>query len=150
MRIAVGADHAGFRLKDRIAAWLLAQGHDVDDLGTHDGSSVDYPDFAFAVATAVRDGRVDRGVLVCGTGQGMAMTANRVDGVRAAVVADPFSAAMASEHNDARVLCLGERVVGDGVALACVSAWLDASFAGGRHLGRIEKMAGGPRPASQE
>jgi ribose 5-phosphate isomerase B len=140
MRIAVGADHAGYRLKDRVAAWLLTQGHDVVDHGTHDASSVDYPDYAFAVANAVRTGAADRGVLVCGTGQGMAMTANRVEGVRAAVVADPFSAQMAAEHNDARVLCLGERVVGDGVALACVESWVNATFAGGRHLGRIEKM----------
>ncbi len=140
MRIALGADHGGVHLKDRLAAVLLAAGHDVEDVGTHDTSSCDYPDFAHAVADRVLDGRADRGVLVCGTGQGMAMTVNARPGIRAAVVADTFSAQMASLHNDARVLCLGERVVGQGLAQACLEAWLGASFEGGRHQRRIDKM----------
>lgn len=140
MRIAVGSDHAGLTLKRLVAAHLMSHGHDVVDVGTHDGASCDYPDFAIDVARRVADAEVERGVLVCGTGQGMAMTANKVPGVRAAVVADPFSARMAIAHNDARVLCLGERVVGVGLALACVEAWLSGAFEGGRHQRRLDKM----------
>lgn len=143
MQIAIGSDHAGRRLKDRLTAWLLAHDHDVEDVGTHDDASCDYPDFAHAVADRVLDGRADRGVLICGTGQGMAMTVNKRDGLRAAVVADPFSAEMAALHNDAKVLCMGERVVGSGVAEACLSAWISAAFEGGRHQRRIDKMTAG-------
>jgi ribose 5-phosphate isomerase B len=110
MKVAVGSDHAGLSLKNLIAAHLLSRGHDVVDVGTHEATSCNYPDFAKRVAYLVRDGETDRGVLICGTGQGMAMTANKVPGVRAAVVSDPFSARMTMAHNDARVLCLGERV----------------------------------------
>ncbi len=140
MRVAIGADHGGVRLKDALVAHLLGAGHDVEDLGTHDESSVDYPDFAHAVCAQILAGEADRGVLVCGTGQGMAMAANKVAGIRAAVVADTFSAQMAAEHNDAQILCLGERVVGVGLAAACLDAWLGASFAGGRHERRIAKL----------
>jgi ribose 5-phosphate isomerase B len=140
MRIVLGADHGGRRLKDELVGHLLALGHDVVDVGTHNDDSVDYPDFAHVGATQVRDGDADRGLLVCGTGQGMAIAANKVGGVRAAVVSDTFSAAMATEHNDARVLCLGERVVGAGLARACVDAWLGATFAGGRHARRVAKI----------
>lgn len=140
MKIAVGSDHAGLSLKKLVAAHLLAHDHDVVDVGTHETASCDYPDFARAVAEMVAAGDVDRGVLVCGTGQGMAMTANKVQGVRAAVVSDPFSARMASAHNDARILCLGERVVGAGVAMLCVDAWVETSFEGGRHQRRVAKM----------
>lgn len=142
MRIAVGSDHAGLTLKRLVAAQLLGAGHEVVDVGTHEASSCDYPDYAQQVARMVAEGDVERGVLVCGTGQGMAMTANKVPGVRAAVVSDPFSARMAILHNDARVLCLGERVVGAGLAQVCVDAWLSASFEGGRHQRRVEKMEG--------
>src|SRR5687768_2637787 len=110
MRIAVGSDHAGFALKEKVAAHLRQHGHDVVDHGTTSTASVDCPDFAAAVARDVASGDVERGVVVCGTGQGSAMAANKVKGVRAAVVGDTFSAAMAMAHNDARVLCLGERV----------------------------------------
>ncbi|MCB9662683.1 MAG: ribose 5-phosphate isomerase B [Alphaproteobacteria bacterium] len=143
MKIAVGSDHAGLSLKKLIAAHLLANDHDVVDVGTHETTSCDYPDFARRVATLVASGEVDRGVLVCGTGQGMAMTANKVPGVRAAVVSDTFSARMVAAHNDARVLCLGERVVGPGLALACVDAWVATAFEGGRHGRRVAKMEGG-------
>lgn len=143
MKIAVGSDHGGVNLKKLVAATLLSHEHDVVDVGTHDTASCDYPDFGRKVAELVASGQVDRGVLVCGTGQGMAMTANKVSGVRAAVVSDVFSARMASAHNDARVLCLGERVVGPGLAIACVEAWMATSFEGGRHQRRVAKMEGG-------
>lgn len=142
MKVAVGSDHAGLSLKNLIAAHLLSRGHDVVDVGTHEATSCHYPDYAKHVAHLVRDGEADRGVLVCGTGQGMAMTANKVLGVRAAVVSDPFSARMAMAHNDARVLCLGERVVGQGVAITCLDAWLETQFEGGRHQTRVEMMEG--------
>lgn len=146
MRLALGSDHAGLDLKTAVAVHLRAAGHEVDDVGTHDAASCHYPTFASRVARSVADGTVDRGVLVCGTGQGMAMAANKVPGVRAAVVSDPFSAAMAMEHNDARVLCLGARVVGVGLALTCLDAWLHASFAGGRHAERIALFDPSVRP----
>jgi ribose 5-phosphate isomerase B len=140
MRIAVGSDHAGFHLKEKVAAHLRQRGHDVVDHGTDSTQSVDYPDFAAAVARDVASGDAERGVVVCGTGQGSAMAANKVKGVRAAVVSDTFSAEMAMAHNDARVLCLGERVTGSGLALACVDAWLAAEFEGGRHTQRVAKI----------
>lgn len=142
MNIAIGADHAGVALKDLIVAHLMARGCHVEDFGTHDTASVDYPDHGRPVALAVANGEVARGILVCGTGQGMCMTANKVPGVRAAVVSEPFSARMATLHNDARVLCLGSRVVGQSVAMECVDAWLDAEFEGGRHARRVAKMTG--------
>lgn len=140
MHVAVGADHGGYELKDTLAAWLLAAGHDVHDVGTHGPASCDYPDLAHAALALLADGTVERVVLVCGTGQGMAMTANKAPGVRAAVVSDTFSARMAAAHNDAQVLCLGARVIGPGLAQDCVEAWLSTAFEGGRHAGRIAKM----------
>ena len=136
-RLAAGSDHAGIDLKNHLVAWLRERGYDVDDLGTHDHSSCHYPDFAAAVSGAVADGRAQLGLLVCGTGQGMAMAANRLPGVRAGVVSDTFSAAAIREHNDARVICLGQRVIGAGLAEACLGAFLAASFQGGRHSLRI-------------
>ncbi|HMV68153.1 MAG TPA: ribose 5-phosphate isomerase B [Myxococcota bacterium] len=140
MRIALGADHGGVHLKDQLIAHLLALGHELQDVGTHDTTSCDYPDKAREACALLLDGEVDRVILVCGTGQGMAMTANKVPGVRAAVVSDTFSATMAAAHNDAQVLCLGERVVGPGLAIACVDAWLTTAFEGGRHERRVAKM----------
>ena len=137
MKLAIGCDHGGLRLKTALVAKLREAGHDLLDVGTHDGASVDYPDRAHDAVRALLDGRVERVLLICGTGQGMAMAANKIPGVRAGVVADPFSAAMVAEHNDARVLCLGERVLGEGLAWACVAAWLEARFAGGRHAARV-------------
>lgn len=142
MRIALGNDHGGTELKAAIAAHLRELGHEVDDLGTNGSESVDYPDYAKLVAGRVVEGQADRGILVCGTGQGMAMAANKVAGVRAAVVSDVFSSRMASAHNDAKVLCLGQRVVGPGLALACVDAWLETAFEGGRHARRVGKIEG--------
>jgi ribose 5-phosphate isomerase B len=141
MRIAVGSDHGGYELKVAVAAHLLSRDLDVVDVGVHERTSVDYPDQAQALIQLLLSGEADRGVLVCGTGQGMAMTANRVPGIRAAVVSDTFSASMASAHNNAQVLCLGERIIGVGLALQCVDAWLDTEYEGGRHDRRLGKMA---------
>ncbi|HHO53632.1 MAG TPA: ribose 5-phosphate isomerase B [Deltaproteobacteria bacterium] len=140
MRVAVGSDHAGCSLKERVVAHLRGLDHEIDDLGTHGPESVDYPDFGRRVALAVAQGKAERGILVCGTGQGMAITANKVPGIRAAVVSDVLSARMAMAHNDARVLCLGERIVGPGLALLLVDAWLGARFEGGRHARRVGKI----------
>ena len=145
MKIAIGSDHGGLELKEAVSSHLLGLGHDVLDVGTHDRESTDYPDYAGQVGIRVVQGEVDRGILVCGTGQGMAMSVNKMAGVRAAVVSDVFSAEMAMEHNDARVLCLGQRVIGPGLALRCVNAWLGATFGGGRHgrrVGKIEALQG--------
>jgi len=141
LRIAIGADHAGVELKDHLAGWLRARGLQVADHGTRDTASVHYPVHALAVARAVAAGEADLGILVCGTGQGMAMTANRVPGVRAGAVAEPFSARAIREHNDANVLCLGGRVLGPGLAEACVQAFLEGAFQGGRHAERLAMMA---------
>ncbi len=143
MRIAVGADHGGYELKEALCTHLGGLGHEVVDHGPDGTSSVDYPDYGRKVAQAVASGDADRGVLVCGTGQGMAMTANKVSGVRAAVVSDVFSAQMAMLHNDARVLCLGQRVVGPGLAVTLLDAWLGAEFEGGRHARRVGKIESG-------
>ncbi len=140
MKIAMGADHGGVALKAELAARLVDQGHEVIDLGTHGPDGVDYPDYAHAVADLVVSGGADRGILVCGTGQGMAMAANKVPGVRAGVVSDTFSATMIAEHNDAKILCLGARVVGPGLAAAIVDSYMGASFAGGRHARRVGKI----------
>lgn len=140
MRIVTGSDHAGIELRTAIVAHLRRLGHEVDDLGTHERTSTDYPDWARAVAGRVVEGAAERGILICGTGQGMAMAANKVPGVRAAVVADTFSAKMAIAHNDARVLCIGQRVVGAGLALEIVEAWLGARFEAGRHQTRLDKL----------
>ncbi|HCP46575.1 MAG TPA: ribose 5-phosphate isomerase B [Deltaproteobacteria bacterium] len=140
MRIALGADHGGVALKDHLARRLSEQGHQVNDLGTHGDESVDYPDYAKQVAESVSGGGADRGILVCGTGQGMAITANKVHQVRAGVVSDPFSARMIVEHNNAQVLCLGARVIGQGLADTIVDAFLGAEFEGGRHARRVSKI----------
>lgn len=140
MKIVIGSDHAGLQLKEHLATRLRGQGHDVEDIGTHTNASVDYPDFAVQVARAVAGGSAERGVLVCGTGQGMAMAANRVPGVRAAVVADTFSARATRGHNDANVLCLGQRVIGAGLAEDILDVFLTTAFEGGRHAGRVAKI----------
>ena len=140
MRIAFGADHGGVALKDILVARLKDAGHTVSDLGTHGGDSVDYPDFGRAVAEAVASGAADRGILVCGTGQGMAMTANKVPGVRAGVVSDAFSARMIVEHNNAQILSLGARVVGQSLAETLVDTFMAATFEGGRHSRRVGKI----------
>lgn len=140
MKIVIGADHGGFELKNEIVKWLKEHGHEVDDLGTHSEQSVDYPDFARKVAGHLGNGGGDLGILVCGTGQGMAMTANKIRGIRAAVASDTFSARMARAHNDANVLCLGQRVVGAGLARELVEAFITEPFEGGRHERRVGKI----------
>ncbi len=140
MHIVTGSDHAGYDLKQSLKEFLEAQGHTVEDKGTPVKERCDYPDYAGAVASAVAAGEADWGLLVCGTGIGMAMSANKVSGIRAAVVSDAFSARATRLHNDANVLCLGERVVGAGLAQEILSAWLSAEYEGGRHQARIDKM----------
>ena len=137
MRIFAAADHGGFELKQAIVARLRAAGHDVTDLGTDSPESVDYPAFAHAVARAVADGRADRGLLCCGTGLGVCMTANRHPGVRAADCFTPEMAEITRKHNDANVLCLGGRLLGVDDAWAITQAWLATPFEGGRHERRI-------------
>lgn len=139
-RIAVGADHAGYALKNAIIQFLLAAGYPVEDMGTYGEDSVDYPDYALQVARAVATGQADLGILICGTGIGMSITANKVRGVRAAVATDGYMARMAREHNDANVLCLGGRVLGVGSALEVVQTFLQSRFAGERHIRRIRKI----------
>ena len=140
MKLIVGSDHGGFNLKNHVVKELEKLGHQVTDAGTHSVDSVDYPDIAKAIATRVAESEFERGIIVCGTGQGVAMTANKVHGVRAAVVSDTFSAKMARAHNDANVLCIGERVVGSGLAMELVGAFLATSFEGGRHATRVDKI----------
>ena len=140
MRIALGADHAGLVLKGAVGDHLSAHGLEVIDLGTHDTARVDYPDFGAAVGRCVAAGEADLGVAVCGSGLGIAMAANKVRGVRAAPVHDATSARLARQHNDANVVCLGERLIGPQTALDAVDAWLAATFEGGRHGGRVAKL----------
>lgn len=141
MRIALGADHAGYELKDNIRQHLQQLGIEVRDEGTTSAESVDYPDFARLVAYDVNQGRVDLGILVCGSGIGMAISANKVPGIRAASVNSEYEAQMCREHNNANVLALGARVLPAAQALKIVDAWLAARFAGGRHQRRVEKIA---------
>ena len=140
MRVAVGADHAGYQLKNELAALVGDLGHEITDFGTNSPESVDYPDIALAVARAVADGRADRGLLVCGTGIGTSIVANKVPGVRAALCHDTFSARATREHNDSNVLCLGARVIGPSLAAEVVRTWLGAGFAGGRHARRVNRI----------
>ncbi len=139
-RIALGADHAGFHVKETIKKFLEASGYAVDDLGTWSEESVDYPDYARAVAERVAAGEDQMGILACGTGIGMAITANKVPGIRAGVAHDAMTARLAREHNDANVLTLGGRVVDDAQAIEIVRDFLEAQFAGGRHQRRIDKI----------
>jgi ribose 5-phosphate isomerase B len=141
MKIALGADHAGFALKDHLRRHLEAHGHAVSDLGTHSTESTDYPDHAAAVGRAVASGEAERGLLVCGTGVGMAMAANKVRGVRAANCNNLFTARLARAHNDANVLTLGAREVAPEHAAAILDAFLATPFEGGRHARRIQKIA---------
>lgn len=140
MKIALGSDHAGFMLKSELTDWLADEGHDVADLGTYDASRVDYPDYGAAVGRAVVRGDAQVGICVCGSGIGIAMAANKIHGVRAAVVHDVTSALLARRHNDANVVCLGERLTGVEVAKAAVETFVATPFDGGRHAARVAKM----------
>lgn len=138
MKIAIGCDHGGFVLKAEILNYLKSIDVDVVDVGCDSSQSVDYPEFAQKVCSFVKEGGCERGILICGTGIGMSMAANKVQSIRAALCHEPFSARMSREHNDANVLCLGERVTGVALAMDIVDVWLKTEFSGGRHLRRIE------------
>jgi ribose 5-phosphate isomerase B len=141
MRVAIGADHGGYKLKEEIKGLLSSMNISFEDFGCTCGDSVDYPDYALPVAEKVAAGEFDRGILVCGTGIGMSIAANKVPGIRCALVHDTFSARATREHNDSNVLALGERVIGPGLALDIVKIWLETEFQGGRHARRVEKIA---------
>lgn len=141
MRIAVGSDHAGYPLKEHLASWLAEKGHAVYDLGTHSTDPVDYPDYAAAVARAVLDGRADRGIVVCGSGAGAAIAANKLQGIRAGVAHDTYTAHQMVEHDDVNVLALGSRVVGEALAEDLVKAYIEAKFSReDRHVRRLDKI----------
>lgn len=140
MRVSLGADHAGYDMKEAIRRHLLAGGIDVEDFGTTSAESTDYPDYGANAARAVAAGRVDRGILFCGSGQGMCMTANKVHGVRAALAWTPEIARLSRQHNDANVLCLPARFVSEEEAVRIVDDWLSEDFEGGRHERRVTKM----------
>lgn len=141
MRIALGADHAGYPLKTAVAKHLADLGHDVIDLGTDSEASVDYPAFCAAVGRAVVGGEADRGIVMGGSGQGEAIAANKVHGVRAALCLDEFTARLSREHNDANVLSLGGRILGETFAMAIVDVFLSTEFEGGRHVARLDQIA---------
>ena len=140
MRVAIGSDHGGFLLKEEIKRYLAEVGIDHQDFGTFSVESVDYPDITEAVAEAVVGGLYERGIIICGTGIGVSMAANKIDGIRAALCHDAFSAQMSREHNNANILTMGERVIGPGLARLIVEIWLKTEFAGGRHERRVEKI----------
>ena len=138
--LAIGSDHGGINLKEYIERFLVRMGFEYKDLGTYDNNSCDYPDIAEKVCKCVTSGECEKGILVCGTGIGMSIAANKIDGIRAAHVTDTYSARMAKEHNDANVICLGERITGCDRALEIVNSYLNAEFQGGRHEGRVKKI----------
>ena len=141
MRLALSADHAGYELKGELAARLAQQGHDILDLGTNSSAPVDYPDSAEAVAAVLRDGGADRGIIVCGSGAGVAIAANKFPGIRASVCHDTYTAHQAVEHDDMNVLCIGARVIGPALAADIVAAFLAARFSGeARHQRRLDKV----------
>ena len=140
MKIAIGADHGGVDLKDAVKTYLIEQGLEVEDFGTNSNESCDYPIYGEKVGEAVSFGDCDRGIVICGTGLGISMAATKVPGIRCAVCTNEFMAAMSREHNDANVLALGARVLGEGLAMRIVKVWLDTEFAGGRHQRRIDKI----------
>lgn len=140
--IGIGSDHAGYRIKGEIIEHLEKQGFKVKDYGTCGTGSVDYPDYGLAVAEAVAKGECDKGVIICGTGIGISISANKVPGIRAALCTDSYMAKMSREHNNANVLALGARVLGIGLALDIVEIWLKTDFIGGRHKIRVDKISG--------
>ena len=138
--IAIGCDHGGLSHKEKIKEKLTEWGYEYKDFGTYDESSCDYPDIAKEVAEGIKSGECDKGILICGTGIGMSIAANKVSGIRAAHVTDTFSAKMSREHNNAHIICLGERITGIEVAFEIVKAYLEAEFQGGRHEQRVNKI----------
>lgn len=144
MKIIVGCDHGGFELKEKIIPFLLSEGYEVEDIGTYSTDSVDYPLYAVKVAEAVVRGSADRGILICGSGIGMCITANRTPGIRAVQASEPYSARMSRRHNNSNVLCLGGRFIGPDLAREIIDAWLKEDFEGGRHQRRVD-MIDSPR-----
>ena len=140
MKFYIGTDHAGIELKDWTVELLREKGHEVEDFGPYTKDRVDYPDYAHKVATAVLEDKESQGILICGSGIGMSMAANRHAGIRAALCHDAYTAMVAREHNDANILCFGERIVGKGVAESIIDAWLANGFEGGRHIQRVAKI----------
>src|SRR5574344_279716 len=140
LKIAIGSDHGGFRLKKKFIEYLTSKEYELKDYGTDTEDSCDYPDIAKPVAHAVAQKEYDIGILICGTGVGISITANKQKGIRAVVCSDTFSAKMSKEHNNSNILCLGQRVVGEGLAIEILETWLNAEFQGGRHIKRVEKI----------
>ena len=140
MKIAMACDHGGFALKEDLRAWLTEQGHEIEDFGCHSTESCDYPDFAGPAAKAVAAGQCQRGIVICTTGIGVSICANKVDGVRCALCSEPWSAEMTRRHNDANVLAMGAGVVGPNLARQIVTNFLNTEFEGGRHQRRVDKM----------
>ena len=140
-RIALASDHAAFAMKAELANWLREAGHEVLDLGTNGPESVDYPDYGFALGKAIEDGRADTGVALCGSGIGISIAVNREPACRCALVSEPLSAALSRQHNDANVIALGARLIGEDMAKACISAFLAAEYEGGRHDQRVAKLS---------
>ncbi len=140
MKIAIGSDHGGYELKELIKKHLQEKGFDIKDFGTDSTESTDYPDFAEAVGKAVANKELEKGILICGTGIGISIAANKIPGVRCGLVSDCFSARSTRQHNDANIIALGGRVVGPGLALDIVDTWLGSEFEGGRHQRRIDKI----------
>lgn len=138
--LAIGCDHGGFELKNHIISYLKEQGVEIKDFGTYDENSVDYPDIAKKVCSSITSGECERGILVCGTGIGMSIAANKVKGIRAAMCTDVYSAKMTKQHNNTNVLCLGGRVTGRELAFMICDTWLNEEFMGGRHQNRIDKI----------
>ena len=141
MKIAIGSDHGGFSVKEIAKPHLEKLGYEVIDFGTNTPDSCHYPIYAEKVARAVASGEADKGILICGTGIGMSIAANKIPGIRAAAVSDCFTAQATREHNDSNIICLGERIVGPGLAMRIVDTWLEASFQGGRHQVRVDMIS---------
>ena len=151
--IALGSDHAGFALKETLKAYLKEKGFETYDYGTYDENRCDYPVYSYRVAKAVAEGKADKGILVCGTGVGSSIAANKVNGIRCVCCSDPYSAELSRRHNDSNVLALGSRVIGEELAKMIVDMWLNAEFEGGRHAGRIamfKDIENGFEPGTEE
>ena len=141
MRIAIASDHAALALKSALVHYMRQQGHDITDLGPHDESSVDYPDYGYKLAAAIADGDAERGIALCGSGIGISIAVNRNPAARAALVSEPLSAQLAREHNDANVIAMGARLIGIEMAKACVDRFLTTEFGGDRHQRRVDKLS---------
>ncbi|MBB6054939.1 bifunctional allose-6-phosphate isomerase/ribose-5-phosphate isomerase RpiB [Tolumonas osonensis] len=140
MKIAIGSDHVGYEMKRDIMAYLIEKGIECKDFGPYSTERADYPDFAVAVSKAVINGEYDKGILICGTGIGISIAANKVNGIRAVVCSEPYSAQLSRQHNDTNILAFGARVIGIELAKMIVDHWLQANYEGGRHQGRVDKI----------